>query len=212
MARSKSSKSWLKEHFKDEFVQKSWKDGYRSRATYKLIEIQEKDHIIKSGQVIVDLGAAPGGWSQYVAEVLRNKNGDINGRVIGLDILPIDPMDGVTFIQGDFREQSVLDELMTTIATEQGIDLVISDIAPNTSGMKAVDQPRSMYLVELAYDFAVNNLKPGGSFLCKVFQGTGFDELLQTARRDFRRVVIRKPKASRARSVETYLLATALKH
>ncbi len=164
MARSKSSKSWLQEHFKDEFVQKSWKDGYRSRATYKLIEIQEKDKIIKPGQVVVDLGAAPGGWSQYVADLLRQKNGQMNGKVIGLDILPIDPMEGVTFIQGDFREESVLEELMTAIKDFNGIDLVISDIAPNTSGMKAIDQPRSMYLVELAYDFAINNLKPNGSF------------------------------------------------
>lgn len=211
MARSKSSKSWLQEHFKDEFVQKSWKDGYRSRATYKLIEIQEKDKLIKPGQVIVDLGAAPGGWSQYVADCLRKKNGDINGAVIGLDILPIDPMDGVTFIQGDFREELVWAELTETVADYGGIDLVISDIAPNTSGMKAIDQPRSMYLVELAYDFALNHLKPGGSFLCKVFHGSGFDELVKTARQDYQRVVIRKPKASRARSVETYLLAQSLK-
>lgn len=211
MARSKSSKSWLQEHFKDEFVQKSWKDGYRSRATYKLIEIQEKDKIIKPGQVVVDLGAAPGGWSQYVADILRNKNGDINGKVIGLDILPIDPMDGVDFIQGDFREESVLDELTEAISGFDGIDLVISDIAPNSSGMKAIDQPRSMYLVELAYDFAINHLKPNGSFLCKVFHGSGFDELVKTARKDFKKVVIRKPKASRARSVETYLLARELK-
>ncbi len=211
MARSKSSKNWLKEHFKDEFVQKSWKDGYRSRATYKLIEIQEKDKLIKPGQVIVDLGAAPGGWSQYVADCLRKKDGSINGAVIGLDILPIDPMDGVTFIQGDFRQESVLAALTDAIADYNGIDLVISDIAPNTSGMKAIDQPRSMYLVELAYDFALNHLKPGGSFLCKVFHGSGFDELVKTARQDYQRVVIRKPKASRARSVETYLLAQSLK-
>lgn len=211
MARSKSSKNWLQEHFKDEFVQKSWQDGYRSRATYKLIEIQEKDKLIKPGQVIVDLGAAPGGWSQYVADVLRNKQGDISGKVIGLDILPIDPMDGVDFIQGDFREESVLNQLTDAISGYQGIDLVISDIAPNSSGMKAIDQPRSMYLVELAYDFAINHLKPNGSFLCKVFHGSGFDEFVKTARQDFKRVVIRKPKASRARSVETYLLARELK-
>ncbi|MBS9782087.1 MAG: 23S rRNA (uridine(2552)-2'-O)-methyltransferase RlmE [Gammaproteobacteria bacterium] len=211
MARSKSSSSWLQEHFKDEFVQKSWKDGYRSRATYKLIEIQEKDKIIKPGQVVVDLGAAPGGWSQYVADLLRNKKGQMNGKVIGLDILPIDPMEDVHFIQGDFREESVLEELMTAIADYNGIDLVISDIAPNSSGMKAIDQPRSMYLVELAYDFAINNLKPNGSFLCKIFHGAGFDEFVKMARQDFKKVIIRKPKASRARSVETYLLARELK-
>ncbi|MBS9777865.1 MAG: 23S rRNA (uridine(2552)-2'-O)-methyltransferase RlmE [Gammaproteobacteria bacterium] len=206
MARSKSSKGWLQEHFKDEFVQRSWRDGYRSRATYKLIEIQEKDKIIKPGQVVVDLGAAPGGWSQYAADVIGSK-----GKVIGLDILPMDPLENVSFIQGDFREESVLNQLTEAIKDYQGIDLVISDIAPNSSGMKAIDQPRSIYLVELAYDFAINNLKPNGSFLCKVFQGTGFDEILQMARRDFKRVVIRKPKASRARSVETYLLARELK-
>lgn len=206
MARSKSSKSWLKEHFKDEYVQRSWKDGYRSRATYKLIEIQEKDKIIRPGQVIVDLGAAPGGWSQYAAEVLGG-----HGKVIGLDLLPITPLDGATFIQGDFREAAVLQKLMQAIESYQGIDLVISDIAPNSSGMKAIDQPRSMYLVELAYDFAINHLKPGGDFLCKIFHGAGFDELLKTARQDFKKVVIRKPKASRARSLETYLLARELK-
>lgn len=206
MGRSKSSGEWLREHFRDEFVQKSWTDGYRSRATYKLIEIQERDRLIKPGQVIVDLGAAPGGWSQYAYDLIGKK-----GKVIGLDILPIAPLEGVTFIEGDFREESVLDELMDTIKDFDGIDLVISDIAPNTSGIKAVDQPRSMYLVELAYDFAINNLKPNGSFLCKVFQGSGFDELLQMARKDFKTVVIRKPKASRARSVETYLLAKHLK-
>ncbi len=212
MARSKSSKGWLQEHFKDEFVQKSWKDGYRSRATYKLIEIQQKDKIIKPGQVVVDLGAAPGGWSQYVADILRNKNGDINGKIIGLDILPIDPMDGVDFIQGDFREASVLAELTATVSAFNGIDLVISDIAPNTSGVKAIDQPRSMYLVELAYDFAINQLNDNGSFLCKVFHGSGFDELVRNARKHFKRVIIRKPKASRARSGETYLLARELKN
>ncbi|PIE45343.1 MAG: 23S rRNA (uridine(2552)-2'-O)-methyltransferase RlmE [Gammaproteobacteria bacterium] len=212
MARSKSSKQWLQEHFRDEFVQKSWKEGYRSRATYKLIEIQEKDKLIRPGQVIVDLGAAPGGWSQYAADILRNKKGELNGKIIGLDILPIDPMDGVTFIQGDFRDDSVLEQLMAAISNYNGIDLVISDMAPNTSGMKAIDQPRSMYLVELAYDFAVSNLKPGGGFLCKVFHGAGFDEFVKTTRQQFKRVTIRKPKASRARSVETYLLASELKN
>ncbi|MGY0399425.1 MAG: RlmE family RNA methyltransferase [Ostreibacterium sp.] len=212
MARSKSSKSWLQEHFKDEFVQKSWKDGYRSRATYKLIEIQEKDDIIKPGQVVVDLGAAPGGWSQYVSDILCKKNGEMNGKIIGLDILSIDPMDNVTFIQGDFREVSVLAELTEAIENYNGIDLVISDIAPNSSGIKAIDQPRSMYLVELAYDFAINHLKCNGNFLCKVFHGKGFDELVKMARQDFNRVVIRKPKASRSRSVETYLLAKELKN
>lgn len=202
MARSKSSKSWLKEHFSDEFVQKSWQDGYRSRAIYKLIEINDKDRLLKPGQVVVDLGAAPGGWSQYALEKVGKK-----GKVIGLDILPVDPIDGLDFIQGDFSEDAVLAELMDKIADYDGIDLVISDIAPNTSGIKVADQAKSMYLVELCYAFAVENLKRNGDFLCKVFQGKGFDELLVAARKDFNKVVIRKPKASRARSIETYLLA-----
>ncbi len=204
--KSKSSKAWLKEHFKDEYVKKAWADGYRSRATYKLIEIQQKDKIIKKGQVVVDLGAAPGGWSQYMADYI----GD-TGKVIGLDILEMDPLEGVTFIQGDFREEEVLDKLMQEIEGFNGIDLVVCDIAPNTSGIKAVDQPRSMYLVELAYDFAINNLKKDGDFLCKIFHGTGFDELIQTARKDFKKVIVRKPKASRARSIETYVLARGKK-
>lgn len=202
MSRSKSSKSWLKEHFKDEFVQKSWQDGYRSRAIYKLIEINDKDRLFKPGQVVVDLGAAPGGWSQYAVEKVGK-----NGKVIGLDILPIEDMDGAEFIQGDFTEDEVLQQLMDKIKNYQGIDLVISDIAPNTSGIKVVDQAKSMYLVELCYEFALENLKPNGDFLCKVFQGSGFDELLMAARKSFNKVSIRKPKASRARSVETYLLA-----
>lgn len=206
MARSKSSKQWLNEHFRDEFVKRAQREGYRSRASYKLIEIDEKDHLIKHGMVVVDLGAAPGGWSQYVAQKLRKKDGTLSGAIIGLDILPIDPIDGITFIQGDFRDENTLKILEETVVPYGGIDLVICDIAPNTSGMKAIDQPRSMYLVELAYDFAQNHLKTGGNFLCKVFQGSGFDTLLQTARHDYQKVLIRKPKASRARSVETYLL------
>ncbi len=202
MSRSKSSGQWLKEHFSDEFVQKSWQDGYRSRAVYKLIEINEKDRLFKPGQVVVDLGAAPGGWSQYVLEKVGKK-----GKVIGLDLLPVEGIEGLDFIQGDFSEDSVLETLQDKISDYPGIDLVISDIAPNTSGIKAADQAKSMYLVELCYDFALTHLKPGGVFLCKVFQGRGFDELLASARKEFKTVVIRKPKASRARSIETYLLA-----
>ncbi|MPV86305.1 23S rRNA (uridine(2552)-2'-O)-methyltransferase RlmE [Ostreibacterium oceani] len=202
MAKSKSSKQWLKEHFKDEFVQKARQDGYRSRATYKLIEIQGRNQLIKPGQVVVDLGAAPGGWSQYAVELVGKQ-----GAVVGLDILPMAPLEDVAFIEGDFREAATLEKLMQTIAPYHGIDWVLSDIAPNMSGIKAVDQPKSMYLVELAYDFAINYLKPNGGFLCKVFQGTGFDELLRQARQDFDNVAIRKPKASRTRSIETYLLA-----
>ncbi len=204
--KSKSSKAWLTEHFRDEFVQRSWVDGYRSRATYKLIEINEKDKIIKKGQVIVDLGAAPGGWTQYAVDEVGE-----TGKVIALDLLPIDPIEGAVSIEGDFQEQEVLDKLMLEIEQYDGIDLVICDISPNTSGIKAVDQPRRMYLIELAYDFAINNLKKNGTFLCKVFQGTGFDDILKSSRADFKKVVIRKPKASRMRSIETYLLAKELK-
>jgi len=206
MARSKSSKRWLKGHFKDEYVQKSWQDGYRSRAVYKLIEIQEKDRLIKPGQIVVDLGAAPGGWSQYASQLVGKK-----GKVIGLDMLPIDPVDNVTFIQGDFQQDTVLSALHKAIAVFDGIDLVISDIAPNSSGIKLIDQPRRMHLVELAYDFAINHLQENGGFLCKIFQGAGFDAFIRAVRRDFKQVVMRKPKASRHRSIETYLLARQLK-
>lgn len=201
MSRSKSSTRWLKEHFNDEFVKQAQKEGYRSRAVYKLKEIQEKDRLLRPGMVVVDLGAAPGGWSQYAAQVL-----DSNGKIIALDILPMDSLADVEFIQGDFRDEAVLAQLQHAI-NNRAVDLVISDMAPNTSGVKAVDQPRGMYLVELAVEFAKQNLRPGGDFLAKVFQGEGFDALLKDLRAHFSSVSTRKPKASRARSAELYLLA-----
>ena len=201
MARSKTSQRWLKEHFDDIYVQKAQQEGYRSRAVYKLMEIQEKDRLIRPGMVVVELGAAPGGWSQYVAQCLGGR-----GRMIALDILPMDALPDVTFIQGDFREQAVLDALYAELG-DSAVNLVISDMAPNTSGVRSVDQAKSMYLVELALDFAQSRLAPGGDFLTKIFHGPGFDTLLRSLKSQFLTVQTRKPEASRARSQETYLLA-----
>ena len=201
MTRSKSSHRWLRSHFDDEFVKRAQREGYRSRAVYKLDEIQQKDRILKSGMTVVDLGAAPGGWSQYAAGVMKGR-----GRIIAMDTLPMEPLDGVEFLQGDFREDQVLDLLMEKVAGEK-IDLVMSDMAPNISGMEAVDQPRSMYLAELAADFAALVLREGGDLLLKAFQGEGFDALVKTLRGQYRQVRIRKPRASRPRSREVYVLA-----
>jgi 23S rRNA (uridine2552-2'-O)-methyltransferase len=203
--RTASSRAWLKEHFTDPYVLQAQKLGYRSRASFKLLEIQEKDLIIKPGMTIVDLGAAPGGWSQIAMHLLKDK-----GKIIALDILPMQPLTGVDFIQGDFREDSVLKQLEKLVENEK-IDLVISDMAPNTSGMDAVDQPRAMYLTELALDFALNHLKVGGDFLTKMFQGAGSDDFIKLIRQHFQQVFIRKPKASRARSSEVYILARGKK-
>jgi len=201
MKRSKSSGRWMQEHFDDHYVKLAQKEGYRSRACYKLLEIQKKDKLINKNMTVVDLGAAPGGWSQVAADLV----GD-HGKVYASDILPMDVLAGVTFIQGDFREQDVLDELLG--ATKgRNIDLVISDMAPNISGDRAVDQPRAMYLAELALDFAAKVLKPGGHLLVKVFQGEGIDEYRRLMRSSFQSVKTRKPEASRPRSREIYLLA-----
>lgn len=205
MARSKSSQNWLKEHFDDPYVKKAQQAGYRSRATFKLEEIDNKDGLIRPGMHVVDLGSAPGGWSDYAL----NKVGD-KGKVIALDILPMTPLTGVHFIEGDFREDHVLDQLNEILAGGQ-IDLVLSDMAPNMTGVDSIDQPSSMYLVELALDFAQNNLSKNGTFLVKVFQGEGFDAFLQAMRATFSKVVTRKPDASRARSREVYLLGRGLK-
>ena len=195
----------MREHLDDHYVQKAWKDGYRSRASYKLLELQEKDRLIKPGMNIIDLGAAPGGWCQVVGRILNGR-----GRVIATDILPMDALPDVTFIQGDFREEAVVQEILALAGTDT-VDLVISDMAPNMSGMAAVDQPRSMYLVELALDMAQRVLAPGGSFLSKVFQGEGFDELYRELRQQFDTVLTRKPSASRPRSREVYLLGRGYK-
>lgn len=198
--RSSSSGAWLKEHFDDHYVKRAQKEGYRSRACYKLLEIQEKDRLIKPGMCVVDLGSAPGGWSQVAAELVGHK-----GRVLASDILPMDTLAGVEFIQGDFTEQSVFDALLAAIG-EQAVDLVISDMAPNMSGLKDVDQPRSMYLCELALDMAGHVLRPDGDFVTKIFQGEGFDEYFRDLRQRFDKVITRKPAASRPRSREVYLL------
>jgi 23S rRNA (uridine2552-2'-O)-methyltransferase len=202
MAKKKSSsKAWLKEHRDDPYVQRAQREGYRSRACYKLLEIQEKDRLIRPGMTVLDLGSAPGGWSQVAAELVGHK-----GWVIASDILPMDNLAGVEFIQGDFTEDAVFDQIFAAL-DGQSVDVVISDMAPNMSGMNAVDQPRSMYLVELALDMARRVLAPGGTFVSKVFHGEGFDELFRDAQGSFGKVLTRKPKASRPRSREAYLVA-----
>ena len=193
MPRSKSSNKWLQEHFNDPYVLQSQKEGYRSRAVYKLKEIDEKAQLFKPNMTIVDLGAAPGGWSQYVAEKLQGK-----GHIIALDRLAIDPLPGVDFIQGDFREQLVLDTLIAHIKSSK-VDVVLSDMAPNMSGQKAVDMPSAMFLAELAFEFCERMLKPGGTLVMKLFHGEGFDALIKAIRGHFEKVVIKKPKASRPR-------------
>ncbi len=197
MKKSKTSKQWMMEHVNDPYVQRAQKEGYRSRAAYKLLEIAERDHLLKPGRVVVDLGATPGGWSQVAAAK--------GCRVIGLDLLPMQPIPGVEFIQGDFREDAVLAELEARLGGKP-VNLVISDMAPNISGISVADQARAMYLAELALDFASNHLEPGGAFLVKVFQGAGFEDFLKLMRSRFAKVVVRKPGASRDRSSEQYLL------
>lgn len=201
MTRSKSSHRWLQEHFKDPYVKRAQQQGYRSRAAYKLLELQQRDKLIKPGMTVIDLGASPGGWCQVVRQFV----GD-NGRVIALDILPMTPITGVLFIQGDFREPEINNQLLHEIGTDRA-DLVISDMSPNISGMASVDQPRMVYLAELTLEMAKQVLKPGGSLLLKIFQGSGFDEFLRVLKQNFKSVIIRKPDASRARSSEVYLLA-----
>ena len=202
MSRSKSSSRWLQEHHADDYVRRARSRGYRSRAAYKLLEIQQRDRILRPGMTVVDLGAAPGGWSQVAAEIA----GD-SGRVIALDVLPMTPLPRVTVIEGDFTESSVLEQLEGALGQAQ-VDLVMSDMAPNMSGIRVADQARSMALAELALDFALRASKPGGSLLMKVFQGAGIDELRAELKRSFARLQTRKPDASRTRSRELYWLAT----
>jgi 23S rRNA (uridine2552-2'-O)-methyltransferase len=202
MANKKSSsKAWLKEHREDPYVQRAQREGYRSRACYKLLEIQEKDRVIGPGMTILDLGSAPGGWSQVAVALAGH-----SGRVIASDILPMDSLAGVEFIEGDFTSDDVFGQILDAIGDSR-VDLVISDMAPNMSGVNAVDQPRSIYLVELALDMARRVLAPGGTFVTKVFQGEGFDELFRATRDSFGKVLTRKPRASRPRSREVYLVA-----
>nr|WP_279291050.1 23S rRNA (uridine(2552)-2'-O)-methyltransferase RlmE [Pseudomonas sp. S25] len=200
VARSKTSHNWLKEHFDDKYVKMAQKDGYRSRASYKLLEIQEKDKIIRPGMTVIDLGAAPGGWSQVTSRLIGGQ-----GRLIASDILEMDSIPDVTFIQGDFTEDAVLAQILEAVGNTQ-VDLVISDMAPNMSGLSAVDMPRAMFLCELALDLAGRVLRPGGDFLIKVFQGEGFDVYHKDIRKLFDKVQMRKPLSSRDRSREQYLL------
>ncbi|VUD41071.1 Ribosomal RNA large subunit methyltransferase E [Thalassocella blandensis] len=205
MARSKSSGRWLQEHFNDAYVKESQKDGYRSRASYKLIELHKKDKLFRSGMTVVDLGAAPGGWSQVAVELVGDK-----GHILSSDILPMDPIAGVEFIQGDFTEESVLNALLDSMG-ENKADLVISDMAPNMSGISDIDQPQSMYLVELALEMVTLVGKPGADFVAKVFQGEGFDAYIAECKQKFNKVLIRKPDSSRARSREVYVVAKGYK-
>jgi len=205
MARSKSSDGWLKEHFNDPYVQKAKQEGWRSRAVYKLQEIDEKDKLFKPGMCVVDLGAAPGGWSQWTTHKVGAK-----GEVFALDILPVEPFAGVTFIQGDFREDDVYNNLLSSLGGRD-VDVVMSDMAPNMSGNKGVDIPRAMYLVELCVDLSDQVLKKNGDLLMKVFQGEGYDQLLSTLRSKYQKVITRKPDSSRSRSKEIYLLARGKK-
>lgn len=205
MARSKTSAKWLQEHVNDPYVKQAQVDGYRSRASYKLIEINKKDKLIKPGMLAIDLGSAPGGWSQIMAPWVGSK-----GKVIASDILPMDTLNDVDFIQGDFTEDEVFEQIMSAI-DGRPVDVVVSDMAPNLSGVNAADQYSSMYLVELALDMARKVLKPGGSFCAKVFQGVGYEEYLKDVRESFDKVLIRKPAASRPRSREIYLVGKGFK-
>jgi 23S rRNA (uridine2552-2'-O)-methyltransferase len=205
MKRTRSSNDWLREHVNDHYVQRAKAEGYRSRASFKLMEIDDKDKLIRPGEAVVDLGATPGGWSQVVAERMKGK-----GRTIALDLLEMDPLRGVDFIQGDFRDEAVLLQLENMLAGEK-VALVLSDMAPNMSGVPVSDQARIIHLAELGLEFSRNWLKPDGAFLVKVFQGVGFTEFMQEMRKTFKTVSSRKPNASRDRSPEVYLLGKGLK-
>jgi len=205
VTKKSSSRRWMNEHLNDEYVKKAQREGYRCRAVYKLIEIIDKNQIITKGDRVLDLGAAPGGWSQVVAKIVGQ-----TGQVIASDILPIEEIPGVDFLQGDFTESSVYEKLLS-MTKGQKMNTVLSDMAPNMSGQLSVDQPKSMYLAELALDMAIKMLMPNGYFVVKVFQGDGFDAYVQIARQTFKKVAIKKPKASRPRSKEVYLLASQLK-
>jgi 23S rRNA (uridine2552-2'-O)-methyltransferase len=205
LKKSQSSRQWLHRHVTDPYVQRSKREGYRARSAYKLIEIDEKDRLLRPGQVVVDLGAAPGGWSQVVAKRLGN-----TGLLVAIDILPMEPVAGATVLQADFTSKKGLEAVRTALDSRQ-VDVVLSDMAPNLSGIAVSDQAKTMYLAELARDFAQLQLKPDGAFLVKIFQGAGYDDYLKSLRRAFQKVVVRKPDASRDESAEQYLLARGLK-
>ena len=205
MAKTSSSVRWMSEHLNDEFVKKAQKEGYRSRAAYKLLEINGKDQIIKTGFKVLDLGAAPGGWSQVAIKIVGK-----TGQVIATDILPVESIANVEFLQGDFTEEIIYNKLLS-LTNKQKINVVLSDMAPNMSGQISIDQPKSMYLAELALDMATKVLSHNGHFVVKIFHGDGFDSFIQNSRKNFKKVIIRKPKASRPRSKEVYLIASQLK-
>lgn len=205
MAKSKTSKKWMEEHVNDPYVKQAQVDGYRSRASYKLLEINQKDNIIRPGNTVMDLGSAPGGWSQILAKIVGDR-----GRVLASDILHMDSIVGVDFVQGDFTEAAVYEKILRVLGDDT-VDTVVSDMAPNMSGVNTTDQYASMYLVELALDMARNVLKPDGAFCAKVFQGVGYDEYVKDVRSSFKQVIVRKPAASRPRSREVYLVAKSFK-
>jgi len=210
MAKNRFNKAWLAQHLNDPYVKLAQKHQYRSRAAFKLIEIDQQDKLIRPGMTVVDLGSAPGAWSQVLRERLAGPGGNLRGRIVALDLLPMEPVAGVEFIQGDFREPEVLETLSRTLGGEP-VDLVVSDMAPNLSGVAAADAARMSDLVELAVDFAVRHLKPDGALLVKCFHGSGYSQLVELFKRRFVRVAVRKPKSSRAESAETYLLGRGLK-
>lgn len=206
----RSNRAWIERHINDPFVKRSRQEGYRARSVYKLIELNEKEKLIRPGMCVVDLGAAPGSWTQVVREKLAGKDGEVRGTIIAMDILPMDPIDGVTFLQGDFREQEVADKL-TEIIGDKHVDLVLSDMAPNLSGIAAADAARCLLLNELALEFCLEHLKDNGVFVTKVFQGSGFSQYVETLKKHFKTVLTRKPEASRDTSAEVYMVAKHIK-
>ena len=210
MAKNKFSKNWIRQHINDPYVKLAQQKGYRARAAFKLIEILDTEKLTRRGDVVVDLGAAPGSWSQVARERLAGPGGKVDGRIVALDILPMDPVPDVAFIQGDFREDAVLSQL-ETLLDGQRVDLVISDMAPNLSGVGSADSARIQHVCELALDFASRHLQPEGALIVKAFHGSGFSQIVEAFKRDFRRVVERKPKASRDKSAETFLVGRGLK-
>ena len=206
----RSNRAWIERHINDPFVKRSRQEGYRARSVYKLIELNEKEKLIRPGMCVVDLGAAPGSWTQVVREKLAGKDGEVRGTIIAMDILQMDPIDGVTFLQGDFREQEVADKLTEIIGDKQ-VDLVLSDMAPNLSGIAAADAARCLLLNELALEFCLEHLKDNGVFVTKVFQGSGFSQYVETLKKHFKTVLTRKPEASRDTSAEVYMVAKHIK-
>lgn len=206
----RSNRAWIERHIHDPFVKRSKAEGYRARSVYKLIELDEKEHLLRPGLTVVDLGAAPGSWTQVVHERLADKNGRIRGRIIAMDILPMEPIEGVTFLQGDFREQSVADQLAEILNGDK-VDVVLSDMAPNLSGIAAADAARSLLLNELGLEFCLEHLKPSGVFVTKAFQGSGYSQFVEALKKHFVKVAAKKPAASRDTSAEVYLVARGLK-